>query len=842
MNKFLLVLSLLAGHASASTINANSFEARVVPGLCTNENSASFPSLGSGGNATVLGSLTFNTTPSPLPNGANYCVSGWSSSNYLSETSAVTTEFSNLSTFGVEIWVYATSYSSQPIAWEYNDTQAGWGLTYMQINNTNHPQLHVAGGTIASSISITTSAWHDIVIQSISGTYNIYVDGVKGTSDPTGYTTHTVNRFQWGYSVGNSCCAWPGYLTQFRILKASSGFPTTDTISCAGSPTNTPTNTPSFTVSPTNTPSPTISATYTISPTFTYTPTAGPSPTFQITPAGKSAGVANTPPRGWVAVGILAGAGYQYISQQAEALVSQGFLAAYTAGGNGFELDLDSGWSSTTRTAGGAIQPNSLFPSMPGTLSYVASLGFVPGLYSDTWLTQCATFANQGSYGNEIADMSTMLSWFPSGAGEIKVDSCGGVNTNSQYSYTLFSNGIHAAAPSKPVDFYLCQSAQTPYNTWTWASPLGQMWNIDADIQDDVVTVMNRFQKAVALSAYSGPGGWNYPGELMIGLGGETNVQYEKQMKEWCALPAPLIIEAIIYNGSSFMDATTQAILKNSEALGLQANWNGSSLTQIQNDYAGHVIYYRPITPAGNALVLMANDTYTAQTMTVNLASVPGMGSGATIRDAWTHTNMGNFTGTYSQYTSATSAVLLVMAPGPGASPTVTPSPSGTPSFTPSPTVTQTATPIPTSCSVVGIQTPIGNWSDGQGFVFYKQITVGYSTTGSVQTVSAYLESGYGAMQAAIYTNYQGRPWQLVQASNLVYGFSPGWNVITFPAYSLTPGTYWMAVETTNTGMIQYDTAGSDYYGYQAFGDWPSQAITTNILGTADVQGFVCGY
>lgn len=190
------------------------------------------------------------------------------------------------------------------------------------------------------------------------------------------------------------------------------------------------------------------------------------------------------------------------------------------------------------------------------------------------------------------------------------------------------------------------------------------------------------------------------------------------------------------------------------------------------------------------------------------------------------------------------------VSPTPSNTATGTPTSTITKTFTASPTATVTMTPTngpsftpSPGCGAVGQLTPIGNYSEGNGFVMYKQISMAYSTLNEVATVSVYVSAGYGPIQAALYTDYGGQPNALVETSNLAYALNPGWNVITFSTNFLSPGTYWIAVEATNTALVRYaDQPGPDYFAYQAFGTWPQQASVENQLGNANIQGLVCGY
>jgi alpha-galactosidase len=78
----------------------------------------------------------------------------------------------------------------------------------------------------------------------------------------------------------------------------------------------------------------------------------------------------------------------------------------------------------------------------------------------------------------------------------------------------------------------------------------------------DVVSNLDRF---------AGPGGWNDPDMLVIGLnntgfikgGGCTDIEYRTQMSMWCMLAAPLMMGCDVRK----MDETTKSILMNQDII-----------------------------------------------------------------------------------------------------------------------------------------------------------------------------------------------------------------------------------------------------------------------------------
>ena len=175
---------------------------------------------------------------------------------------------------------------------------------------------------------------------------------------------------------------------------------------------------------------------------------------------------------------------------------------------------------------------------------------------------------------------------------------------------------------------------------------------------------------------------------------------------------------------------------------------------------------------------------------------------------------------------------------------TRTATPSATPSFTNSPVASPTASPTATptatpACVNVGTTSPAGYSQGGNGLLFFKSITFSGPTT--LQTVSVYVVSGYGPMQAALYSDWNGNPFNLITLGSRIHVF-PGWNVVPVGSPYEPAGNYWLGVETTNSAQVQYSIVGNDLFSYYPYGTWPNPATTQNYLGTVSAYGFICHY
>lgn len=72
---------------------------------------------------------------------------------------------------------------------------------------------------------------------------------------------------------------------------------------------------------------------------------------------------------------------------------------------------------------------------------------------------------------------------------------------------------------------------------WQWGASVGNSWRIDDDLQPHWSDILRSLDAAVGLSKYAGPGGWNDPDILKVGvvLRGELQAMQDHVCHKRCA-------------------------------------------------------------------------------------------------------------------------------------------------------------------------------------------------------------------------------------------------------------------------------------------------------------------
>jgi alpha-galactosidase len=195
-------------------------------------------------------------------------------------------------------------------------------------------------------------------------------------------------------------------------------------------------------------------------------------------------------------------------------------------------------------------------------------------------------------------------------------------------------------------------------NVSTWKQNAND-WRIDNDIECYCSTlttwssVSTRFSDAPAWTADAGPGGWNNLDSLDVGNGskdGLTNDERQSYMTLWAASAAPLSLG----DDLTTLDSYGLSLLTNNEVIAI--------------DQAGHPAH--PISQSTSQQVWYANNgdgTYTvalfnlgssSATVTANWSDI-GFSGSATVHDAWSHTDLGSFNGSFSATLNSHASRLL---------------------------------------------------------------------------------------------------------------------------------------------------------------------------------------
>ncbi|MDP9869940.1 MULTISPECIES: lectin [Streptosporangium] len=359
-------------------------------------------------------------------------------------------------------------------------------------------------------------------------------------------------------------------------------------------------------------------------------------------------GLARTPPMGWNDWNSFGcDVGESLIRQTADTMVSSGMAAA------GYKyVNIDDCWSTRSRNADGDLVADpAKFPSgIKALADYVHSKGLKLGIYSSAGLTTCAGYP--ASLGNEQRDAALWASW---GIDYLKYDNCGDhQGKNGQQRYTAMRDAL--AATGRPIVYSLCNWGEE--SVWTWGMSTGNLWRTTGDIQADWGSVTSILDQQVGLEAYSGPGGWNDPDMLEVGVGSMTATESRAHFSLWALLNAPLIAG----NDIRSMSAETRTILTNTEVIAVNQDWGGKQGHKI-SDNGGLEVWRKPMSDDSVAVVLLNRGNSTATVSTTAAAIGLGSASSYSVRDLWAHTT-GSSPGTISASVPAHGAQMYVVTGG----------------------------------------------------------------------------------------------------------------------------------------------------------------------------------
>lgn len=373
----------------------------------------------------------------------------------------------------------------------------------------------------------------------------------------------------------------------------------------------------------------------------------------------------STPPMGWDSWNSFAAKiNANVIKAQADAMVSSGMQAA------GYRyVNIDEGWWQGTRDSSGNITVSSAdWPGgMQAIAAYIHSKGLKAGIYTDAGRNGCGYYyptgrpaaPNTGSEGHYDQDFLQFSKW---GFDYVKVDWCGGqaehLNPATTYQAISAAIGRATAQTGRPMVFSVCEWGVA--SPWNWAPAISNLWRTSGDIiyygqNASMSRVLSNFDAAQHPSAQS-PGHYNDPDMLVVGMSGFNGTQNRTHLALWAISAAPLIAG----NNLATMSSDTKAVLTNREVLAVDQDPLGRQCTKVQEDRTGLQVYSKVLSGTGRRAVVLLNRTGSTATITARWSAL-GISGAAQVRNLWSGTTVGTFTGSYSTAVPAGQAVLLTV-------------------------------------------------------------------------------------------------------------------------------------------------------------------------------------
>lgn len=362
------------------------------------------------------------------------------------------------------------------------------------------------------------------------------------------------------------------------------------------------------------------------------------------------------------------------IRQAADAMIASG-MADY-----GYQyVDIDDAWerkpaspdpalAGPVRDADGHILPNRHFPDMPALTAYIHSLGLKSGIYSSPGPVTCGEF--EASFHHEYTDAHSIAAW---GFDLLKYDMCSYSqfiqhNTVAEFQKPYRLMGSILKGLDRDVVLNMCQYGKG--DVWKWGREVGgSSWRTTGDVGIEAGHSLPGFYYVgfanAALTSYAGPGGWNDPDYILIGMVGDahhielpakpTTLTPDEQysyMSMWALMASPLFFSGDMAR----LDAFTLNILCNAEVLDVDQDSLGRQ-ARIVRKTPDEFILAKPLED-GSIAVGLFNLGSTPRPISINWNDL-GKGGKLTVRDLWRQRAIGAFDSRFTAKVHSHGVVLV---------------------------------------------------------------------------------------------------------------------------------------------------------------------------------------
>jgi alpha-galactosidase len=286
---------------------------------------------------------------------------------------------------------------------------------------------------------------------------------------------------------------------------------------------------------------------------------------------------------------------------------------------------------------------------MKAFINAIHNKGMKVGIYSDPAKLTCAGYT--GSLHFVEQDAKTFTSW---GVDYLKYDYC-----NAQRSlkaekkrYKKMADALRNSG--RDIVFSVCEEGVE--KPWLWAAQIGgQLWRTTYDIRDkwknlgtqkNADGILDNMNINANLAEYAGPGHWNNPDMLVVGLYGKggpssdrggvgcTNIEYQSQMSLWCMMAAPLLVTCDIPN----MNDATKNILLNKDIIAIDQDPLGKQAVRKINNKTWNV-FVKPLS-GGDYAIGVLNLTNNTKKFRMDLNNL-GLHDKYSMYDVWEHKMIG---------------------------------------------------------------------------------------------------------------------------------------------------------------------------------------------------------
>jgi alpha-galactosidase len=142
--------------------------------------------------------------------------------------------------------------------------------------------------------------------------------------------------------------------------------------------------------------------------------------------------------------------------------------------------------------------------------------------------------------------------------------------------------------------------------------------------------MIDNIEKQAPTASYAGPGHWNDPDMLEIGIGHMTEEEYRTHMSLWALTAAPLLAG----NDIRTMSESTRSILLNEEVIAIDQDPLGKQASPVKD--GDMETWIKPLSD-GSVAVGVVNLGSSPKTATIKQSELPTHFTPKTARDLWSH-------------------------------------------------------------------------------------------------------------------------------------------------------------------------------------------------------------
>ena len=361
--------------------------------------------------------------------------------------------------------------------------------------------------------------------------------------------------------------------------------------------------------------------------------------------------LALTPPMGWNSWNTFAkNLDEQLVKNIADVMVTSGMRDL------GYQyINIDGFWQLPERDKEGNIQTDKeKFPGgIKALADYVHARGLKLGIYSGAAELTCGNIA--GSYGFEDCDVQAFSGW---DIDLLKYDYCN-APPEKDSAITRYTR-MHEALikVNRSIVYNICEWG--PRMPWTWAADIGgNYWRTTWDIRDTwdnkgfsshKCGIMQILDVNGELDEFAGPGHWNDPDMLIVGIYGKgkatsnnelakgcTDEEYRTHMSLWCLMASPLLCG----NDLRSMNDVTRETLMNPEIIAVNQDELGQQAKKII-DNGDTEVYCKTLADGSFVVGLLNRNDEMAQKIKVDWDYLKIKGK-YVVRDLWLRKDLGRF-------------------------------------------------------------------------------------------------------------------------------------------------------------------------------------------------------